>query len=536
MKKLIALLLCLPLVGQAATTYWVTKSGNDGNTGASIAQAKLTVQAGINLLVGGDTLNVGAGTYDEDIDITDTASGANWAGATTIQGTNVTLAWVTAVVREAPVLIQAHYIIWNGLKIDNSGYDETLYGPGVGDGGPSSVQINGANGHHVMMTNITILGPPHGMGILIDEAAATGGNQILSCTISNMGWGFVSTASGDTFYHAIYFEQPDNVVSNCILGPAGLGSRNHLDLAKNAGIHMFEGTGITNNTLVGNTIQGPLYRGFSVCGDPGLGLYNGGWNKIYNNTVTGVEYGMYINYYAPSNQIYNNTFFRCNYGIYEGDLDYGGDLFAGQMIANNIFDHITNGVFRWINTRTISHLTNNLVYSSGTLHTGTAYTETGTVTDNPSMTDPATGVFTLNSDSAAINAGVDLSSMFTTDKAQVTRVGAFDIGAYEYSAGDVDAPTITAVTVHLGTTWAGITWTTDELATSGIEWGPTAAYGSSATNSSSVISHSLNATPLTDGTHYHYRVHSTDPSGNTAASADGIFTTLTPVVGIKATL
>lgn len=55
-------------VGEAAT-WWVTKSGNDANTGNSIAASKLTIQAMINSgsVVNGDVIEIGSGTYTEQI-------------------------------------------------------------------------------------------------------------------------------------------------------------------------------------------------------------------------------------------------------------------------------------------------------------------------------------------------------------------------------------------------------------------------------------------------------------------------------------
>src|SRR5678815_164471 len=49
------------------TNYYVSKTGNDSNPGTS-AQPKLTIAAGIGLLSGWDTLQIGAGIYAEALD------------------------------------------------------------------------------------------------------------------------------------------------------------------------------------------------------------------------------------------------------------------------------------------------------------------------------------------------------------------------------------------------------------------------------------------------------------------------------------
>lgn len=76
------------------------------------------------------------------------------------------------------------------------------------------------------------------------------------------------------------------------------------------------------------------------------------------------------------------------------------------------------------------------------------------------------------------------------------------------------------------TSGATITWTTDEASNSVVEYGLTISYGSSATNSSMVTSHSVPLSGLSPNTLYHYRVKSTDGSNNTSTSGDFTFTTL----------
>jgi hypothetical protein len=76
-----------------------------------------------------------------------------------------------------------------------------------------------------------------------------------------------------------------------------------------------------------------------------------------------------------------------------------------------------------------------------------------------------------------------------------------------------------------------ITWTTDEASNSVVEYGLTASYGSrggdNAENATYVTNHSVSLNGLAANTLYHYRVKSTDASGNSATSGD--FTFQTPV-------
>ncbi len=92
---------------------------------------------------------------------------------------------------------------------------------------------------------------------------------------------------------------------------------------------------------------------------------------------------------------------------------------------------------------------------------------------------------------------------------------------------DTTAPSISSVSsTGVSQSSATITWTTNEIATSYVEYGTTTSYGSNTTlNTTKVTSHSQTITGLTSGATYHYRVSSSDSAGNSKTSADYDFTT-----------
>jgi parallel beta-helix repeat protein len=97
-----------------------------------------------------------------------------------------------------------------------------------------------------------------------------------------------------------------------------------------------------------------------------------------------------------------------------------------------------------------------------------------------------------------------------------------------YSAtADVSSPILMSISSGTaGQTTATITWSTNEGATSRVEYGPTDAYGSFTTiDSNLVTSHSVALVGLTSNTTYHYRILSSDASSNAAVSIDQTFTT-----------
>jgi RHS repeat-associated protein len=70
------------------------------------------------------------------------------------------------------------------------------------------------------------------------------------------------------------------------------------------------------------------------------------------------------------------------------------------------------------------------------------------------------------------------------------------------------------------------TWTTDEPATSVVDTGTTASYGTSTSDPAAVRWHQIAVTGLTCGTVYHYRLTSLDVSANQAATVDATVQTI----------
>ncbi|MEK6227261.1 MAG: S8 family serine peptidase, partial [Chloroflexota bacterium] len=116
------------------------------------------------------------------------------------------------------------------------------------------------------------------------------------------------------------------------------------------------------------------------------------------------------------------------------------------------------------------------------------------------------------------------------------------IGAYYgylawAGAVDTTAPVISSVNAT-GITHeaAKITWTTDENADSQVEYGTTAAYGSTTPVTSKFeTSHAVGLSGLSPTTLYHYRVKSRDGWGNLAVSGDFTFTTTVPMSDLALT-
>lgn len=116
------------------------------------------------------------------------------------------------------------------------------------------------------------------------------------------------------------------------------------------------------------------------------------------------------------------------------------------------------------------------------------------------------GVFagTARTPSPAFTARVDYFRTVTTDSTQ---------------------PTVSQVAAAPSVDGATVTWTTDEPASSTVEFGTTAGYGDSAGTSALTTNHQVGLVGLSCATTYHFRVLSTDSGGNTAIGSDGTFAT-----------
>jgi len=87
-----------------ATTYYVSKSGNNSYDGKTASTAFLTIQNALNKVVAGDTVNIDAGTYNEALSLKTTGSKSaritvqnyNGASVTVSSGTSKTITLATS--------------------------------------------------------------------------------------------------------------------------------------------------------------------------------------------------------------------------------------------------------------------------------------------------------------------------------------------------------------------------------------------------------------------------------------------------------
>ena len=92
---------------------------------------------------------------------------------------------------------------------------------------------------------------------------------------------------------------------------------------------------------------------------------------------------------------------------------------------------------------------------------------------------------------------------------------------------DVTPPVISGLGTQPNIRSAYVTWTTDERATSTVDFGADSSYGQTVADPTLVTTHRIFLPTLNCGTQYHFRVSSHDKAGNVSTSGDSLLTTQT---------
>lgn len=306
------------------------------------------------------------------------------------------------------------------------------------------------------------------------------------------------------------------------------------------GVHLGQSSAatstLTNNTIYSNNVTssgGAFYGG---------GVFASGLGNVYltNNTIAannsggsyGIGGGLLI--YNSSMHLYmaNNFIASNTAAYYAGTSDfhtYGGTI---HNYGHNIIGRAES--YSWVGYRDWTDSNGDSVFVlNGSTTTGRLLRDSAAaVNSSPYKTKTwavLTGSIAINNGTTTANGLVSIPS---TDQRGAARVGATDIGSYEYdgAVSDTTGPVISSVASSTTATTATITWTTDEGATSTVNYGTSVSYGTASSSASSVTSHTYNLSGLSAGTTYHFQIVVTDAASNTTTSSDYTFTTATPDV------
>lgn len=185
-----------------------------------------------------------------------------------------------------------------------------------------------------------------------------------------------------------------------------------------------------------------------------------------------------------------------------------------------------------------------VTFSEAVTSTGnvTVTLETGTTdrTCTFTVTSATTGTCNYTVQAGDTSADLTVSSISGTiadgaANAMVNFVPTTNLAANKAIVIDTTGPVISDILVVIKhPPGADISWTTDEGATSYIEYGLTNAYGSNTILDADLdTAHSQTITSLAQVTTYHYRITSEDVLGNSTTTSDYVFTTSGATPGVR---
>ncbi|MFN0062052.1 MAG: right-handed parallel beta-helix repeat-containing protein [Myxococcaceae bacterium] len=399
-KRCAALIWVAALAAQVpvyAATYYVSQSGNDGNSCESAQSTtpslqKGTLSAGVACLSAGDTLWIRGGTYTGSLNVIDSQtfrvpSATSWLNPVTIggfPGDSVTLVPPYNVSGIRLTTGAPSYLIIQDLSIDMQN----------SSAGSDADAVYLHTAHHNRLLRLEV---KNSWNSGIHFGNDTSFNEVLGCRIHDNG----DAANGPPWGHGLYITASDNLFeNNSVYDNEGYG----FHIYNNHGPHLDPSRNVVrNNRVYGNGVHHS--QGF------GLVIAWGTENQVYNNLFYGNRAGISVYTDASNSTVYNNTVYG---NVSEGiALQYYG---SGLTIRNNI--SYGNGI--------------NLVDNGGS--------ETPTidhnVTSDPNFVNAAAHDFALRAGSSARDTGLAIPTLINdfiyTRRPQGS---GYDVGAFEASVG-----------------------------------------------------------------------------------------------------
>lgn len=374
-----------PLIAQG-TTYYVSLTGKDSNSGTSTSAPFRTLLRAVQPLDPGDTLYIRGGTWTEQLDLmkyNTSGTSGKYIKISGYPGETVTIRYAEPISGGyGPIKARGTrgYLIFENFVLD-----------GINMPPATGWQIDGSN-HHFVLRNLDIKNFRY-------NGLYTAGNdiQVINCKIHDNK---PPTSTG--YYYGIYANRSSNLLiqGNQIYNNSG------------GGLHLYPGPHsnpiIRNNSIMHNNYQARASVGGIILYSSAGPISNA---KIYNNLVyrngtssSGPATGIRL-VNTTSTKVWNNTIY--------GNKTYGLQISSGSSTTAQ----------------------NNILYGNGTANYsnhGSNTTYTNNVTTDPKFMSASSNNFQLQSSSPAANKGVALSSVLNDYRNVPRPKGAtHDIGGYE---------------------------------------------------------------------------------------------------------
>ncbi|MFB0500638.1 MAG: PGF-pre-PGF domain-containing protein [Candidatus Hadarchaeaceae archaeon] len=447
-----------------------------------------SIQAAIDNASPGDTIEVAAGTYNEQVVINKqlTLNGAN-ADVNAVTGTRGSESIIDGVTSTA-ITISADNVIVDGFTLDGGITLDDLANS-ISGGTISNNIITGADSSEEPTK------AQNGIRLGWDTGQGVDGVMIENNTISN------------SLEKGIRFANPKfggGTASNITI------SSNEIENNGSAGIETY---GPGHNTIINNIISGNDGNGINLKFDNG-DVVTG--NTITNNTGPGITLRQTTNTTVENNSVSGHlsqeVINTCpavvggkGSGIHIFDTSVGNTIRFNDISGNNygIFIHSKDDLQPSGNSIEFNNISGNTFY--GILNA---------LSDPPTPVDATLNWWGDPSGPGGVGPG-------TGDNVSVN---------VNYASWlPRPLPTISYISVSVVTTTsATITWATVLPANSQVDYGTTTAYGLTSSNPDLTTSHSVGLTGLTSSTTYHFRMRSEDAYYHVDIFEDMTFTTPTP--------
>jgi parallel beta-helix repeat protein len=313
-KSVFFLLIALSSTANATEYFMGKTNANDSNPGTSMSAPWATLSSSVSKLKAGDILHILGGTYTQGINSNSTKVPSGTASSPiTIKAYNRVTEPVVFNGGGEGILNLAHstlnpkieYLIFDGLILDGVNLNKPT--DPTNGGGQTTISIWG-NVQHIRIQNCELKNSPaQGITVFMGGGIDADFNELINNKIHDNG--------SNDFDHGIYINTNNNLIEG-----------NEFYRNSGWGIHKYsKGNNniIRNNKLYNNARLG--LRG------PGIGVYGGTGNLIYNNLIWGNNYGIAIDYREAGTKVFNNTIVNNrNYCI------QAGTGAVNPIIRNNI--------------------------------------------------------------------------------------------------------------------------------------------------------------------------------------------------------